>query len=156
LRSRVAYAAAHVVKDPLGPDSGPDAIDWDATIAYRRHLWSYGLGVAEAMGTAQRGLGLDCGATQVLVERAGQAAREAGGAIVCGAGTDQLPAGADATLDDIASAYLEQVEHIEAAGGRVVVMASRHLASAAQGPDDYAYVYGRVLSRVREPAVIHW
>ncbi len=156
LRSRVAYAAAHVVKDPLGPDSGPEAIDWDATIAYRRHLWSYGLGVAEAMDTAQRGMGLDYEATQVLIERACEAAREAGGAIVCGAGTDQLPAGADATLDDIASAYLEQVGHIEAAGGRVVVMASRHLARAARGPDDYAYVYGRVLSRVREPAVIHW
>jgi len=155
-RSRVAYAAAHVVKDPLGPDSGPEAIDWDATVAYRRHLWSYGLGVAEAMDTAQRGMGLDWEATKVLVQRACLAAREAGGAIVCGASTDQGPAGETLALDDIVELYLEQVEHIEASGGRVVVMCSRHLARAARGPDDYAYVYDRVLSRVKEPAVVHW
>ena len=156
LRSRVAYAAAHVVKDPLGPPSGPDAIDWEATIAFRRHLWSYGLGVAEAMDTAQRGMGLDYEATQELISRACAAAREGGGSIVCGAGTDQLPAGADVPLEDIAGAYLEQVAHIEGAGGRVVVMASRHLARAAKDPDDYASVYDRVLSRVKEPVIIHW
>jgi len=155
-RSRVAYAAAHVVKDPLGPDSGPDAIDWEATVAFRRHLWSYGLGVAEAMDTAQRGMGLDYEATKALITRACAAAREVGGAIVCGASTDQGPDGAALSLDDIADLYLEQVEHIEAAGGRVVVMASRHLARVAAGPEDYAHVYDRVLARVREPAVIHW
>ena len=155
-RSRVAYAAAHVVKDPLGPDSGPDAIDWEATVAFRRHLWSYGLGVAEAMDTAQRGMGLDYEATKALITRACAAARDVGGAIVCGASTDQGPDGAALSLDDIADLYLEQVEHIEAAGGRVVVMASRHLARVAAGPEDYAHVYDRVLARVREPAVIHW
>jgi len=155
-RSRVAYAAAHVVKDPLAPDSGPDAIDWEATVAFRRHLWSYGLGVAEAMDTAQRGMGLDYEATKALITRACAAAREVGGAIVCGASTDQGPDGAALSLDDIADLYLEQVEHIEAAGGRVVVMASRHLARVAAGPEDYAHVYDRVLARVREPAVIHW
>ncbi|HZW98442.1 MAG TPA: dihydrodipicolinate synthase family protein [Trueperaceae bacterium] len=156
LRSRVAYAAAHVVKDPLGPDTGADAIDWEATIAFRRHLWSYGLGVAEAMDTAQRGMGLDYAATQELIQRACAAARDTGGAIVCGAATDQLPSGVDVSLDDVAAAYLEQVEHIEGAGGRVVVMASRHLARVATKPDDYAYVYDRVLSRAKEPVVIHW
>ena len=156
IRSRVAYAAAHVVKDPLGPDSGPDAIDWEATVAYRRHLWSYGLGVADAMDTAQRGMGLDWEATKALVREACAAARAAGGAIVCGANTDQGPEGALLSLDDIADLYLEQVEHIEAAGGRVVVMCSRHLAKAAKGPEDYAYVYDRVLSRVKEPAIVHW
>ena len=155
-RSRVAYAAAHVVKDPLAPDSGPDAIDWEATVAFRRHLWSYGLGVAEAMDTAQRGMGLDYEATKALITRACAAARDVGGAIVCGASTDQGPDGAALSLDDIADLYLEQVEHIEAAGGRVVVMASRHLARVAAGPEDYAHVYDRVLARVREPAVIHW
>ena len=156
IRSRVAYAAVHVVKDPLGADAGPESIDWDATLAFRRHLWSYGLGVAEAMDTAQRGMGLDRGSTMTLIERACAEARAAGGAIVCGVGTDQLPDGARASLTDIVGAYEQQAEHVEASGGKVVVMASRHLARTAQGPDDYAYVYDRVLSQVKEPAIIHW
>lgn len=156
ITSRVAYAAAHVVKDPFGPDAGAKAVDWDATLAFRDHLWSYGLGVAEAMDTAQRGMGLDYEATKVLIERSCAAARAAAGRIVCGAATDQLPAGAAASLADVTAAYEEQCEHIEAAGGRVVVMASRHLAAAARGPHDYAQVYDRVLTQVREPVVIHW
>ncbi len=155
LRSRVAYAAAHVVKDPLGPDSGEDAIDWEATMRFREHLWSYGLGVAEAMDTAQRGMGLDYQATRSLIARGCSAARAAGGAIVCGAGTDQLTAGT-ASLDQIVAAYEEQCEHIEASGGRIVMMASRQLAASARGPEDYATVYDRVLSQVREPVIIHW
>lgn len=156
ITSRVAYAAVHVVKDPLGADSGEKAVDWDATLAFREHLWSYGLGVAEAMDTAQRGMGLDYEATKVLIERSCAAAKAAGGRIVCGAATDQLPAGAPATLSEITAAYEEQCQHIEAAGGRVVVMASRHLAAAAKGPQEYAQVYDRVLSQVREPVIIHW
>ena len=156
IRSRVAYAAAHVVKDPLGAESGEKAIDWNATLAFREHLWSYGLGVAEAMDTAQRGMGLDYEATKVLIARASVAAKAAGGAIVCGAATDQLPAGVPASLERIAEAYEEQVEHIESSGGRVVMMASRHLAAAAKGPEDYARVYDRVLGQVREPVIIHW
>jgi len=152
----VAYAAAHVVKDPLGAESGEKAVDWDATLAFREHLWSYGLGVAEAMDTAQRGMGLDYEATKVLIARASAAAKAAGGAIVCGAATDQLPAGEPASLERIAEAYEEQVAHIEASGGRVVVMASRHLAAAAKGPEDYATVYDRVLGQVKEPVIIHW
>src|SRR5690606_28861957 len=156
IRSRVAYAAAHVVKDPLGAESGEKAVDWDATLAFREHLWSYGLGVAEAMDTAQRGMGLDYEATKVLIARASAAAKAAGGAIVCGAATDQLPAGEPASLERIAEAYEEQVAHIEASGGRVVVMASRHLAAAAKGPEDYATVYDRVLAQVKDPVIIHW
>src|SRR4051812_24211499 len=89
---RVAYAAAHVVGDPLA-DVDPTtrtAIDWDATLRYRHHLWSYGLAVAEAMDTAQRGMGLDWAASQELIRRSLEEARAAGGVIACGAGTDHL------------------------------------------------------------------
>lgn len=154
--SRTAFAAAHVVKDPLGSESGEGAVDWDATLRFRDHLWSYGLGVAEAMDTAQRGMGLDYGATRVLIERACVAARAVGGAIVCGAGTDQLPPGPATSLTVISDAYEEQCAHIEAAGGGVVVMASRQLAATARGPEDYAAVYDRVLEQVGGPVIIHW
>ncbi|GAB3959088.1 dihydrodipicolinate synthase family protein [Actinoallomurus acanthiterrae] len=150
--SRVAYAAAHVVVDPL---ADPEAIDWETTLSFRRHLWSYGLGVAEAMDTAQRGMGLDWAATRELIERSGAEARACGGRIVCGAGTDQLPPG-PAPLDRIVAAYEEQLGVIEAAGGTPVLMASRQLAASVEGPDDYAAVYGRLLGQVARPAVLHW
>jgi Protein of unknown function (DUF993) len=156
-RSRVAYAAAHVVADPLaanGPGA-PATLDWDATLAFRRHLWRHGLGVAEAMDTAQRGMGLDWAATRELIERTGAEARAGGGLLACGAGTDQLPPGA-ADLEAIVAAYEEQCAVVEGAGGRVVLMASRALAAAARGPEDYAEVYGRVLGQLREPAILHW
>ncbi|GAA2291850.1 dihydrodipicolinate synthase family protein [Actinomadura luteofluorescens] len=146
--SRVAYAAAHVV-------AGGDSLDWDATLAFRRHLWSYGLGVAEAMDTAQRGMGLDWPTTRELIVRSGEEALSAGGRIVCGAGTDQLPAG-PASLEEIAAAYEEQLAVIESVGAVPVLMASRHLAAAASGPEDYAAVYGRLLAQVRRPVVLHW
>jgi len=155
LRSRVAFAAAHVVRDPLGPDAGEGAVDWDATLAFRRHLWGYGLGVAEAMDTAQRGMGLDYEATRVLVQRSCSAAGAAGGRIACGAGTDQLPPG-PADLEAIVDAYETQCAHVEACGGQVVLMASRQLATAARGPDDYATVFERVLARRRRPVIVHW
>ncbi|MFB4306525.1 dihydrodipicolinate synthase family protein [Actinomadura sp. GTD37] len=148
--SRVAYAAAHVVPDPAG-----DSLDWDATLAFRRHLWSYGLGVAEAMDTAQRGMGLDWATTRELIVRSGREALSVGGRIVCGAGADQLPPG-PATLDDIVAAYTEQLAVIESVDAVPVLMASRHLAAAARGPDDYAAVYGRLLAQVERPAVLHW
>ncbi|MGI5230891.1 dihydrodipicolinate synthase family protein [Actinoallomurus sp. CA-142502] len=150
--SRVAYAAAHVVVDPL---ADPERLDWETTLAFRRHLWSYGLGVAEAMDTAQRGMGLDWPTTRELIERSGAEARACGGRIVCGAGTDQLPPG-PAPLDRIVAAYEEQLAVIEAAGGTPVIMASRQLAASATGPDDYAAVYGRLLGQVARPAVLHW
>ncbi len=156
---RIALAAAHVVADPLA-DVDPwltPAIDWDATIAFRRHLWSLGLGVAEAMDTAQRGMGLDWTNALELIRRSVAAARDVPGAVVfSGVGTDQLAPSPAITLDDVIRAYEEQIEAVEACGGRIVLMASRALAAAAKSPDDYAKVYGRVLGQVREPVIVHW
>jgi hypothetical protein len=156
-RSRVAYAAAHVVADPLaanGPGA-PAALDWEATLAFRRHLWRHGLGVADAMDTAQRGMGLDWAATRELIARSGAEAQACGGLLCCGAGTDQLPPGA-ATLARVLEAYRGQCEVVQDAGARVVVMASRALVAAARGPDDYAAVYGHLLGELDEPAILHW
>ena len=158
LRSRVAYAAAHVVCDPLA-DISPareTAIDWEATLAYRRHLWSLGFAVAEAMDTAQRGMGLDWTTTQELIRRALAEARAVGGRIACGAGTDHLAAAPGVTLDDVEAAYEAQCGFVEGAGGRIILMASRALAACAAGPDDYIRVYGRILSQVNQPVVLHW
>ena len=157
-RSRIAYAAAHVVADPLADNApgAPARLDWDATLAYRRHLWRLGLGVAEAMDTAQRGMGLDWPATRELIQRSCAEAAAVGGRIVCGAATDQLEPGAEVGLDRIVDAYVEQIATIVEAGGTPVVMGSRHLAAVAQGPDDYAKVYDAVLSQVREPVLLHW
>ncbi|MCF6523964.1 dihydrodipicolinate synthase family protein [Streptomyces sp. JJ36] len=154
--SRAVFAAAHVVADPLtgATPGGPAVLDWDATLAFRRHLWAHGLGVAEAMDTAQRGMGLDWPAAAELVRRSGAEARAAGGRIVCGVGTDQLPAGA--SLDEVRAAYEEQLEVVQRAGARPVLMASRHMAAAARGPADYATVYGHLLSQADEPVVLHW
>ena len=156
---RIAYSAAHVVADPLA-DNDPwlsPALDWDATLAYREHLWSLGLGVAEAMDTAQRGMGLGWPEAQELIRRALAAARTRPGVMIaCGAGTDHLAPGPDVTLDDIIRAYEEQVAFVEGEGGRIILMASRALAKAAKGPDDYVKVYDRILSNVKEPVIIHW
>ncbi|GIX09437.1 dihydrodipicolinate synthase family protein [Elioraea sp.] len=157
--NRIAFAAAHVVADPLA-DCDPwldVAIDWDRTIAYRHHLWSLGLGVAEAMDTAQRGMGLDWPASLELIRRSLEAAKDIPGAVIaCGAGTDHLAPGPEVTLDDVIAAYEHQVGAVEALGGRVILMASRALARAARGPDDYLRVYDRVLAQVRQPVIIHW
>jgi hypothetical protein len=132
------------------------AIDWERTLAFRRHIWGYGLGVAEAMDTAQRGMGLDWDASKELIRLSMAEARGAKGKIVCGAQTDQLAPGSARDLRDIEVAYEEQCELIESLGGQVVVMASRELARIAHGPDDYARVYDRVLSQLRRPAIVHW
>jgi hypothetical protein len=157
--TRVAYSAAHVVADPLAavdPWQGC-AIDWDATIAYRRTLWGLGLGVAEAMDTAQRGMGLDWNTSLELIRRSIEASRDCAGALLAsGAGTDHLAAQAATSLDDVIHAYEEQVAAIEALGGRIILMASRALARVARSPDDYHRVYDRILSQVRQPVIIHW
>jgi hypothetical protein len=157
--NRIAYSAAHVVADPRS-EGNPwleAAIDWDATINYRLGLYDLGLGVAEAMDTAQRGMGLDWPASQELIRRSLEAARGIPGArIACGAGTDHLEASADLTLDDVIRAYEEQIEFVEGQGGRIILMASRALAACAKSPDDYAQVYDRVLGQVSEPVLIHW
>jgi hypothetical protein len=157
--NRIALAAAHVVADPLA-DIDPwlvAAPDWDRTIAYREYLWDLGLGVAEAMDTAQRGMGLDWAMALDLIKRSVAAARGRRGAVVfSGAGTDHLdPAAAKGTADVI-RAYEEQIGAIEAVGGRIILMASRALAQVARSTEDYAQVYDRVLSQVREPVIIHW
>jgi Protein of unknown function (DUF993) len=157
-RSRLPYAAVHVVADALADTSpsAPAAIDWERTLAFRRHIWSYGLGVAEAMDTAQRGMGLDWEASKQLIRRSVAEARAVGGRIVCGAQTDQLAPGSARDLRDIVAAYEEQCEFVEAHGGQVVLMASRELARIASGPEDYSHVYDRVLSQLEQPALIHW
>jgi Protein of unknown function (DUF993) len=157
--NRVAYAAAHVVADPLAEvDPWLEvAIDWERTIAFREHLWDLGLGVAEAMDTAQRGMGLDWPASLELIGRSIAASRARPGALLaCGAGTDHLTPAPDLTVDDVVRAYEEQIGAIEAAGGRIILMASRALAAAARSPDDYARVYERILRQLREPCIIHW
>jgi hypothetical protein len=156
IRSRIAYAAAHVVADPLGENApgAPAAVDWESTLAFRRHLWSWGLGVAEAMDTAQRGMGLDWAATQELIRRSSAEARACGGRIAAGAGTDHAPAELD--LDAVIAAYEEQLAVVEDAGATVILMASRQLARAARGPEDYQRVYGRLLEQVRRPVILHW
>ena len=157
--TRRALAAAHVVADPR---SGRDpwleaAVDWEATLRYRRHLWSWGLGVAEAMDTAQRGMGMDWTASLELIRRTLDAARDVGGAeVASGAGTDQLTVAPGVTVEDVISAYEEQCAAVERLGGRIVLMASRALAACAKSSADYARVYDRILSQVKEPVIIHW
>lgn len=156
---RIAYSAAHVVADPLAAVDPwlQAAVDWDATIAYRQRLWSLGLGVAEAMDTAQRGMGLDWPTSLELIRRSLDAARDVPGALVAsGCGTDHLPAEDAKTVDDVIRAYEEQMEAIEKLGGKLIVMASRALARVATGPADYEKVYGRILSQAKQPVVLHW
>jgi hypothetical protein len=157
--NRVAFSAAHVVADPLG-DVDPwltADIDWDKTIAFREHVWDLGLGVAEAMDTAQRGMGLDWPTALELIQRSVAAAKAKGNALVfSGAGTDHLPVEDARSLDDVIRAYEEQIAAVERAGGRIILMASRALAKIGRNAGDYAKVYDRVLSQVGEPVIIHW
>ena len=157
--NRIAYAAAHVVADPMA-DGDPwldAAIDWERTIAFRRHLWSLGLGVAEAMDTAQRGMGMDWPASLELIRRSLDAAKDFPGALIgSGVGTDHLEAGTGVTIDDVTRAYEEQCAAVEKLGGRIVLMASRALVKAARTGDDYVKVYGRILRQVKAPVIIHW
>ena len=157
--NRIAYSAAHVVADPFSsadPWLSP-AVDWDATLSYRSYLWSLGLGVAEAMDTAQRGMGLDWPSSLELIDRSLSLARATPGALIaCGAGTDHLEPRPNTTSDDVIAAYELQCEAVESRGGRIVLMASRALAACAKSADDYAKVYARILQQVREPVILHW
>jgi hypothetical protein len=152
--TRIAYAAAHVVADPRSAKEPwlEAAIDWDATIAYRRHLSSWGFGIAEAMDTAQRGMGLDWANSLELIRRTLESVPES--VVASGAGTDHL--GGVASVSEVISAYEMQCAAIEKLGGRIILMASRALAASAQSPDDYAKVYDRILGQVKEPVIIHW
>ena len=158
--NRIAYSAAHVVADPLAAIDPwlQCAVDWDATIGYRRHLWSLGLGVAEAMDTAQRGMGLDWPTSLELIRRSLDAARDfgPGARVASGCGTDHLNLDEVKTVDDVIRGYETQMEAIEKLGGKLIVMASRALVRVARSPADYERVYDRVLSQARQPVVLHW
>ena len=159
IASRVGMAAVHVVADPLAPINPTldVALDWEATLAYRRYVWSLGLAVAEAMDTSQRGMGFDWSTAKELIKKTVAEARVTPGAVVAsGAGTDDLVPGPRVTPTDVEAAYEDQCAWIERCGGRIILMASRALAACAKGPDDYAKVYGRILAQVREPVIIHW
>jgi Protein of unknown function (DUF993) len=158
IESRKAYAAAHVVADPLAENGWGmgAALDWDSTLQFREYLWSHGFGVAEAMDTAQRGMGLDWKVTRELIRRSAAAAIAGKRAIVCGAGTDQLPSGRSHQLMEIADAYQEQCDWIEECGGQVVIMASRALVATARSFDDYREVYGKIVCGRRNRVLLHW
>ena len=158
--TRSAYAAAHVVVDPLQPCDpwdGPPVIDWETTLRFREHLWRLGFKVAEAMDTAQRGMGLDWPGARELIRRSIAHARTIPGAdLACGVGTDQLVANERTTIADVMHAYQDQIGAVEAAGGRIILMASRALAAVAKSPDDYKRVYGELLRQCRDKVVLHW
>lgn len=157
--TRIAYAAAHVVADPL---NSPDprravAIDWDATLAFRHHLWSHGMRIAEAMDTAQRGNGFGWADAKILIARVLKESRTVEGAdLAAGVGTDQIAEPAGATLAEVIAAYEEQFAFVEGEGGRAIMMASRALAKAARSAEDYEAVYGRLLGQAARPVVLHW
>ena len=157
---RKLFAAAHVVADPrFTPEvHQPPRLDWSATLEYRHHLWSHGFAIAEAMDTAQRGMGLDWMTAKSLIAFSAVEARACHGKLAAGAGTDQLPPLTQGvpSLEQIASAYLEQCEFIEGNGAQVILMASRHLAAAARNAGDYQHVYNRVLSQTGRPVILHW
>ncbi len=158
--NRSAYAAAHVVVDPLqscDPWDGPPVIDWEATLRFREHLWRLGFKIAEAMDTAQRGMGLDWSGARELIRRSVAHARTIPGAdLACGVGTDQLVANERTTIADVMHAYQEQIEAVEAVGGRIILMASRAMATVAKSADDYKRVYGELLRQCKDSVVLHW
>ncbi|MFO1210074.1 MAG: dihydrodipicolinate synthase family protein [Amaricoccus sp.] len=159
--TRTAFAAAHVVSDPIAerdPWGGRPAVDWENTLGFRRWLWDQGLGLAEAMDTAQRGMGLDWPTARELIERTMREAKAhpMKPRVACGAGTDQRAPGEIRDEAGLVAAYSEQMEAIEAAGGQVIIMASRALPAIGAGPDTYARVYGRLLEQAAAPVILHW
>jgi Protein of unknown function (DUF993) len=157
--NRIAYAAAHVVADPvrmIDPWERP-VVDWERTLAFRHHLWSLGFRIAEAMDTSQRGMGFDWQSARELIRRSIAEARTVEGAdLASGAGTDQLDPGAEVSIADVVAAYEEQFEFIEQLGGRAIMMASRALARVARSAEDYERVYDRILSQASDKVILHW
>ena len=157
--NRIVYSAAHVVSNPLAAADPwlTTPLDWEATISYRRYLWSLGFGVAEAMDTAQRGMGLDWPTSLELIERTLSAAKDYPNALVAsGCGTDHLEVDQVKSVDDVIRAYEHQMEAIEALGGKLIIMASRALVKVAKSPDDYEKVYTRIISQAKQPVILHW
>jgi hypothetical protein len=156
--NRIAFSAAHIVADPLA-ECDPwlnQTIDWDRTIAFREHVWDLGLGVAEAMDTAQRGMGMDWPTSLELITRSVAAAKPRGALVFSGAGTDHLAVEDAKSIDDVIKAYEQQFEAIEKVGGRIILMASRALAKLGKNAEDYGRVYDRILSQSAQPVIIHW
>lgn len=156
--SRTVFSAAHVVADPYADiaPGDPAAVDWESTLAFRRHLWAHGLGVAEAMDTAQRGMGLDWAGAAELIRRSAAEAKAVGGRIACGVGTDQMPDDGTPSLAEVRAAYEEQLALAEENGVQPILMASRALVRAAQGPEDYLATYAHLLRQASEPVILHW
>lgn len=163
--TRSVLATAHVLGDPLadnepfGPPGGPpppQSLDWDATLAFRRHLWSLGFTLCEGMDTAHRGMGLDWTGAAELIRRSGAEARAVGGRMAAAVMTDQIEPFEPCTLKEVQAAYAEQLELVEEAGAQPVIVASPNLTVAANGPDDFAEVYGNLLSQSSQPVIIHW
>jgi hypothetical protein len=153
--SRRVFAAAHVAALPAAGDA-LNAIDWESTLRFRDHLWAHGFGVAEAMDTAQRGMGLPWEQARELITRSAARAAARGGAIACGVGTDQLAGGGTYPLTRIIRAYEEQLQAVQPGGADVILMASRHLAASARGARDYLEVYGALLKQADRPVILHW
>ncbi|MCK1395717.1 dihydrodipicolinate synthase family protein [Bradyrhizobium sp. 1] len=156
--NRIAFSAAHIVADPLA-ECDPwlnQTIDWDRTIAFREHVWNLGLSVAEAMDTAQRGMGMDWPTSLELITRSVAAAKPRGALVFSGAGTDHLAVEDAKSIDDVIKAYEQQFEAIEKVGGRIILMASRALAKLGKNAEDYGRVYDRILSQSAQPVIIHW
>ena len=157
-KKRIVYSAAHVVANPFAATDpiNNSQIDWDATMQYRHHLWAHGLGVAEAMDTAQRGMGLNWNQAQELISRSIKEAKSVNGLIACGAGTDHLQPNGGLSLEEVEAAYEEQCAFVENKGGKIILMASRALAACAKKPEDYERVYGNILNKVSHPVILHW
>ena len=147
-------APACVRGRPTSPLRAVGTIDWEATLRFREHLWAHGFGVAEAMDTAQRGMGLSWAQARELIARS--AVASARGALACGAGTDQLPTARATRSPRIIDAYAEQIGFVQSAGADVILMASRALAASARGPRDYLEVYGQLLRQAERPVILHW
>jgi Protein of unknown function (DUF993) len=158
--NRVVYAAAHVVIDPvatLDPFDATPAVDWDATLAFRDHLYRLGFKVAEAMDTAQRGMGVDWSVARELIQRSIRHAKTIPGAdLACGVGTDQLAFGSDISIENVEAAYREQFDVVQAEGGTAILMASRAMAKVAKSADDYHRLYSKLLKDSDKPVILHW
>jgi len=155
--SRTIYAAVHVVANPAEASASniSATVDWDQTAKFRRHMWGLGLGVAEAMDTAQRGMGMDWESVKTLVSRTMKDAKAVGGAVVSGVATDQLPKGQH-SLESIARAYKEQLEFTLSVGATPVLMCSRDLAATAKTADDYLKIYSQLIEHSDQKVVLHW
>ena len=156
--NRIVFSAAHVVANPYADIdvSSESAIDWERTMAYRRHLAGLGLGIAEAMDTAQRGMGLTWEQSLLLIQKTTEELSDFNVPIYSGCGTDQLRPGAAKDIGAVQAAYLKQLHAIQRIGGKVILMSSRALAQVARSPQDYLDVYRKVLNECNHKVVLHW